>query len=369
LNIQKTIKIISATAGILRSFMFYPVAWFWTRHPQDPLGKAVSQILMLGFIGSTRHSLSARLLARQFRNGQIHNIFFVKENIGTHKNLIALKNLFDTQKKYTWVGIDHEGGAVQRLSHRHGVRKLPRAIQVGMSQLNFSQVKVMYSHSAKELRHWGFNLNFGPVLDVHDPKNLAIGKFGRSFGIDARSISLCGAAFVEGFQSEGVTSVLKHFPGHGRSVGDSHLEPANISDQWSEKELAPFKQLIDWRRAPIIMCGHLRLDSIDATGCPATLSKPIIEGLLRDRLGYCGVVMTDDIDMQAITKTHDRRRAMIEALNAGNDLIMIRNLFGYDPLLPKRALYWVRQAIKNGELTESRVFEAAERIMSLKNQA
>jgi len=79
--------------------------------------------------------------------------------------------------------------------------------------------------------------------------------------------------------------------------------------------------------------------------------------------------MTDDIDMQAITKTHDRRRAMIEALNAGNDLIMIRNLSGYDPLLPQRALYWIRQAIKNGELTESRVFEAAKRIMSLKNQA
>lgn len=229
--------------------------------------------------------------------------------------------------------------------------------------------KVRHAKAAKELRPWGFNLNFGPVLDVHDAKNLVIGKYGRSFGVDPRNISLCGAAFVEGFQSEGVTSVLKHFRGHGRSVGDSHLDSANISYQWSEKELTPFKQLIDWRRAPIIMCGHLRLDSIDASGCPATLSKPIIEGLLRGRLGYRGVVMTDDIDMQAITKTHDRRRAIIEALRAGNDLIMIRNLFGYDPLLHRRALYWIRQAIKNGELTESRVFEAAERIMSLKNQS
>jgi len=369
LNIKKTLKIILVTAGILRGFIFFPVAWFWTRHPQDPLAIAVSQILMLGFIGSTSHSLSARLLARQLRYGQIDNIFFVKENIGTHNNLIALKNLFDTRNKYTWVGIDHEGGAVQRLSQRHGVTKLPRAIQVGTSQLNFGQVKGIYAHAAKELRHWGFNLNFGPVLDVHDSKNLVIGKYGRSFGVDAKSISLCGAAFVEGFQSEGVTSVLKHFPGHGRSVGDSHLESANISNQWSEKELVPFKQLIVWRRAPIIMCGHLRLDSVDATGCPATLSKAIIQGLLRDRLAYSGVVMTDDIDMQAITKTHNRRRALIEALNAGNDLIMIRNLFGYDPLLPKRALYWIRQAIKKGELTESRVLEAAKRIMILKNQA
>ena len=101
MNIQKTIKIVSATAGILRNFMLYPVAWLWTQHPKDPLAKAVSQILMLGFIGSTSHSLSARLLARQLRYGHIHNIFFVKENIGTHKNLIALKNLFGTLKKYT----------------------------------------------------------------------------------------------------------------------------------------------------------------------------------------------------------------------------------------------------------------------------
>ncbi len=118
----------------------------------------------------------------------------------------------------------------------------------------------------------------------------------------------------------------------------------------------------------MIMCGHLRLDSMEPSGRPATLSSAIIKGMLRDRLGFDGVVVTDDLDMEAISATHDRRRAVIDALKAGNDLIMIKNLFRYDPLLPKRALYWIRQAIKNGELEESRVLEAGSRVMKLKDR-
>jgi beta-N-acetylhexosaminidase len=116
------------------------------------------------------------------------------------------------------------------------------------------------------------------------------------------------------------------------------------------------------------MSGHLSLDCIDPSGCPATLSRAIIQGILRDHLGFDGVVVTDDLDMEAITKTHNRRRALVDALKAGNDLIMIKNLFGYDPLLPKRALYWIRRAIKNGELEETRVLEAGNRVANLKSR-
>ena len=118
----------------------------------------------------------------------------------------------------------------------------------------------------------------------------------------------------------------------------------------------------------MIMSGHLRLASIEPSGYPATLSRSIIQGVLRDRLGFDGVVVTDDLDMEAISATHNRRQALIDALKAGNDLIMIKNLFGYDPLLPKRALYWIRQAIKNGELEESRVLEAGNRVATLKSR-
>lgn len=363
----RTKKIIRAGIGMIRAIFHFPVAWAWTRHPRDPVAIAVSNVLMLGFFGSKNSSFSAKLLARQMRLGQVNGVFFVGENIGNSEDLAGLKDLFSTGKNAALLAIDHEGGAVQRLSQRHGVTKLPRALRVGSSRLGFNQVKAIYTHAGAELARWGFNVNFGPVLDVHDPRNPVIGRYGRSFGGDARNISLNAAAFVDGFSSHGVICALKHFPGHGRSKADSHFHPADISSTWSEKELEPYRQLILVGRAPMIMCGHLRLDSIDSSGYPATLSPAIIQGVLRDRLGFAGVVVTDDLDMDAIRATHDRRRAVIDALKAGNDLIMIKNLFGYDPLLPKRALHWVRQAIKTGELEESRVLEAGNRVMNLKS--
>ena len=368
LNLLKTKKILRVGIGLILGILYFPIAWIWTRHSQDPLATAVSNILMLGFFGSKKSSFSARLLARQVRHGQVNGVFFVGENIGDLNDLSGLKKLFNHSKHPTLLAIDHEGGAVQRLSQRHGVTKLPRALRVGSSNLSFHQVKAIYARAAGEFGQWGFNLNFGPVLDVHDPNNTVIGRYGRSFGGDTRNISLNAAAFVDGFSSNGIICVLKHFPGHGRSVGDSHYEPADISGTWSDKELEPYKQLISIGRAPVIMCGHLRLDSLEPSGYPATLSRSIIQGILRDHLGFDGVVVTDDLDMEAITTSHSRRRALIDALKAGNDLIMIKNLYGYDPLLPKRALHWIRQAIRNGELDESRVLEAGNRVVNLKNR-
>jgi beta-N-acetylhexosaminidase len=366
LNLLKTKKILRAGIGVILGAAYFPIAWGWTRHPRDPLAIAVSNLLILGFFGSKSSSFSAKLLARQVKYGQVNGVFFVGENIGNCDDLLGLKALFDQGKHATLFAIDHEGGAVQRLSQQHGVTKLPRALRVGSSKLNFNQVKGIYAQAGVEFAKWGFNVNFGPVLDVHDPQNTIIGRYGRSFGGDTHNISLNAAAFVDGFSIHGIICVLKHFPGHGRSTGDSHLEPADITSTWSEKEIEPYKHLISLGRAPIIMSGHLRLDSIEPSGCPATLSHAIIHGILRDCLGFDGVVMTDDLDMEAITTTHNRRQALIAALKAGNDLIMIKNLFGYDPLLPKRALYWIREAIKNGELEESRVLEAGNRVANLK---
>lgn len=368
MNLLKTKKILRAGVGVILGIVYFPIAWLWTRHPRDPVAIAVSNLLMLGFFGSKKSSLSAKLLARQVKYGQVNGVFFVGENIGSLQDLTGLKELFSNGKDATLLAIDHEGGAVQRLSQRHGVTKLPGALRVGSSRLNFNQVKTIYTQAGKEFAKWGFNMNFGPVLDVHDPQNTVIGRYGRSFGGDMRNIAINAAAFVDGFSSNGIICVLKHFPGHGRSIGDSHFEPADISSTWSEMELEPYKDLISHGRAPIIMSGHLRLDAIETSGYPATLSRAIIQGILRDSLGFDGVVVTDDLDMEAITTSHNRRRAIIEALNAGNDLIMIKNLFGYDPLLPKRALYWIRQAIKNGELEESRVIEAGNRVANLKSR-
>jgi beta-N-acetylhexosaminidase len=212
----------------------------------------------------------------------------------------------------------------------------------------------------------GFTVNLGPVVDFDDPANPAIGMFGRAYGTDPDLIAAYAAAFVDGFASAGVICALKHFPGHGNSAGDSHDGVADISATWTDAELRPFAHLIAAGRAPMVMGGHLRMTVLEPSGLPITFSAAVMTGLLRDRLGYRGVVVTDDLDMDAVRRLMGRRQAVVEAIRNGNDLLMIKNLEDYDPLLPQRVVRWVRAAIADGTLRETQVIEAAGRVRSLR---
>ena len=344
------------------------MAWLSPFRPRDSLAAALSDMLMIGFYGASPRSLSARLLARQVRRGQVGGVFFVNQNVGTRDEVAGLVRLFRAGGASPLLAIDHEGGVVQRLTEAHGFTRLPcaRDVAAGMTA---EQAEALYAQAGRELAGLGFTINLGPVADFDDPGNLAIGHFGRAYGLDPERIVTYAAAFVDGFASAGVPCALKHFPGHGHSVGDSHDGAADISATWTEEELEPFARLIAAGRAPIVMGGHLRLDAIEPTGLPTTVSAAVMTGLLRGRLGYRGVIVTDDLDMGALSRLMDRREAVIQAIRAGNDLLMIKNLFNYDPLLPQRVVDWVRAAIVDGTLQEGQVMQAAARVRVLRRIA
>lgn len=366
---RKYIKIFHVAFGMLTGFLSYPIAWFLASRPKDDLSKAIADILLLGFYGSNSHSPSARLLAHQLEHGQVNAVFFVNQNIGTRKDVESLVHLFRRSGNNPLLAIDHEGGIVQRLTSSHGFTTIPSPKEIAQKNLLLDEVVNLYTQAGKEMATIGFNINLGPVVDIHEPNNEAIGIHGRSFGTEVNQICTYAIAFVTGFRSANILCTLKHFPGHGRSIGDSHDHAANISHSWKKEELEPFSKLIKTGHAPMIMCGHLLHEGLENTGVPATLSSNVINGLLRTNLSYTGVVVTDDLDMGAISHLFSRRQALIKAIAAGNDLLMIKNLFGYDPLLPHRAVTWIRQAIARGELDESQVFEAAKRIRNLRLQA
>lgn len=233
-----------------------------------------------------------------------------------------------------------------------------------------NEARTLYALAGGELAALGFNINLGPVLDVDEPSNPAIGVFGRAYGTDPEHIAAYAQAFIEGFSGAGILCAAKHFPGHGRSVNDSHTGAADISATWTEAELEPFTHLINSPHAPpMVMTGHLRLDPIAPDGQPATVSEPIVTGMLRRRLGYQGVVVTDDLDMGAVSHLMRREEAVVQALAAGSDLLMIKNLFGYDSLMPQRAVGWVRKAIAKGRLSKAQVMTAADRVRAIRRQA
>ncbi|MFW5723802.1 MAG: glycoside hydrolase family 3 protein [Halochromatium sp.] len=219
---------------------------------------------------------------------------------------------------------------------------------------------------AQTLADNGLNLNFAPVVDLNrNPDNPIIGRLERSFSADPHQVVQHAAAVVRAQQRRGILSTLKHFPGHGSAGADSHTEVVDVTDTWSAHELIPYAQLIRAGYRDLIMTAHIRNARLDPRH-PATLSRPILTGLLRQRPGFRGVVISDDLQMDAIAEHYRPSEALIGALNAGVDLLLIANHRPYDPDRVPKTLVILRQAIADGRLRLSRINAACARILALK---
>jgi beta-N-acetylhexosaminidase len=338
------------------------------RKSTDPLTADVAEMLMLCFYGSTTWSVMSRMLAAHLAAGRIGGVVFDASNVGSRQDVIDLVQMFCTSAPTVpLIAIDHEGGSVQRLKSKHGFTTLPRALVVAQT-VSVDQARSLYAQAASEMAAIGFNLNLAPVVDLHDPANPPIGHFGRAFASDPETVTSYAEAFIDGFASANVLCAPKHFPGHGHSLADSHYGLPDITSTWSEKELEPYARLIADGRAKIIMGGHLRLATIEREALPTTLSRAATHGLLREKLGFNGVIMTDSLDMDAVLGLVSRREAVIKAIAAGNDLLMIKNVGLFDPYLPQNVVIWVRDAIERGVLRERDIIESADRVRKLKQE-
>jgi beta-N-acetylhexosaminidase len=330
------------------------------------LSAQLREMLMLGFDGPSPDGDSARWLADQIAAGRVGGVLFVHVNVGTRDEVSELLGMFSPPSvPPVFLAIDHEGGIVQRLSTRHGVTPLRSALSV-CNSMSVDEARKLYAAAGREVSAVGFNLNLAPVVDLHDPENPAIGKYGRAFSADPEIVARYAEAFIDGFASAGILCALKHFPGHGRSQNDSHHELPDITKTWSAAELEPYQRLIANDRAHAVMGGHLHLGSVDSD-LPTTLSKPVTTGILRGRLGFRGVAMTDDLDMAAIPATNDRRDIVIKAIQAGNDILMIKNVTRHDPDLPDRIEEWVSEAINGRILDPGAIRESAARVRLAKS--
>lgn len=324
----------------------------------------VGEMLMVGFAGNSADSPSARTLATHIAMGRVGGVLFLTPNIGSRDKLAGLISLFREAAggRNLLIAVDQEGGRVQRLRRAQGFSPIPNALRVG--QMPLDDAKAVYRRAGRELAALGFNLNLAPVADLHDPRNPIIGRSRRAYSDDPRKVVAYTAACVEGLAESGVLAAVKHFPGHGRSPGDTHHGPVDITWSWRTAELQPFAGLISSGHAPIIMASHLRHALFGDV--PASLSPVAIDGLLRGVLGFDGAVMTDALDMAAISKAYQPRDAMLRSIAAGVDLLLVGNTMPGDPDLPLRLSEWVRAEIIRGTLAYSRIAEAAERMRKLK---
>ncbi|WP_020669701.1 glycoside hydrolase family 3 N-terminal domain-containing protein [Amycolatopsis nigrescens] len=260
------------------------------------------------------------------------------------------------------VSIDQEGGRVTRIGAPATEYPSSMAIGAGRSTEDAKRLATINGH---ELRAMGINQNFAPDADINsNPLNPVIGS--RSFSADPALAGKMVTAEIAGYQRAGspvdaVSSSAKHFPGHGDAATDSHNglpEIKRTAEEWRRIDMPPFKAAID-AGIDSIMTAHITVPSLDPSGNPATLSKPIMTGLLRDELGYDGVVVTDSLQMQGVRELHSDEEIPVLAIEAGVDQMLM-------PPDLNVAIKGVRDAVASGRISEERIDQSVRRILKLK---
>jgi beta-N-acetylhexosaminidase len=317
------------------------------------LRRQIGQLLIAGFEG---HQLPVELrsLAREFSLGGV--ILFAR-NVAEPEQVAEL--CYDSARLVPevppWVSVDQEGGRVARL-------KAPFTEWPAMATLGRSgdvRLAERFARAlAAELRAVGITLDYAPVLDIHtNPKNPVIGD--RALSEKAEEVARLGAAIVAALQGAGVAACGKHFPGHGDTQADSHLELPLVEhpiERLRSVEFVPFKAAIEADVATM-MTAHVFMPAIDENG-PATLSRRVVTGLLREELGFDGVILSDDLEMKAIAGTYAVPSAAVLAIAAGCDGILICS---GDHETQTAALEALIYAVENKELPFARIDDALKR--------
>jgi len=285
-----------------------------------------------------------------------------QKNISSPKQLQELTHSLQTlSTEALFISVDQEGGKVARLKPKYGFRKVPSAEKMG--DTGFMLTALTYSDQSKMLQKNGFNMNFAPVVDLAiNPENKVIVGLKRSFGDKPRKVSAYASIVIQEQKNHGIISVLKHFPGHGSSLGDSHKGFVDISDTWSSLELEPYKTLIKKNQVDAIMTAHVFNSHIDPK-YPATLSFKFNTDLLRGKMGYKGVIISDDMQMGAISQHYTLKERVTLAINAGVDILLFGNQL--ESVTPKELVNAIYEEVKAGHISKQRIVESNKRIKNL----
>lgn len=321
----------------------------------------IGQMVIVGLDGYDNNNNSQKMIEEYHVGGFI----LFKRNIQDSQQLLrlinSLKETNAVNKVPLFFSIDEEGGKVSRMPGEF--QNLPSSKKIGevdSGELSYQVGEII----GRKLNIFGFNMNFAPVMDINsNSKNPVIGD--RAFGDKADIVSKLGVQTMKGLQSQNIISVIKHFPGHGDTSVDSHIGLPVVNNDLARLksfELLPFIQAIE-NNVDAIMIAHILLPKIDPIN-PSSLSKTVINDILRGDLGFEGVVISDDMTMGAILENYDLGQAAVEAVNAGSDIVLVCHEFAKEV----EVINALREAVETGTITMERVEESVYRILKLKEK-
>lgn len=289
----------------------------------------------------------------------VGGVIYFKQNIQSAEQFTEMISNTSLYSRYPlFIGIDEEGGSVSRLAEAGLTQNVGSAQTIGASG-DPAQAYAAYSDVAGYLSSYGFNLDFAPVADINNVENSVIGD--RAYGSDSAVVASMVASAVQGLEENGVSACLKHFPGIGSSTEDTHdglADTDRTAEQFRAEEFAVFKTGIE-AGADFVMVSHMAAPAFTGDNTPCTMSEEVVTNILRDELGFKGVIITDAMNMAAITEYYEADEAAIRALKAGCDMILMPDDF-------EKAYKGVLEAVQNGTISEERINDSLRRIYRIK---
>ncbi len=321
--------------------------------PSDPVARDAAERNLGGVVYFDQEMADTQLLGR---------------NVKSPSQLKALsQSLQSVAKTLLLISIDQEGGRVNRLKSHYGFPETISHEELGKN----NDLAFTFAHAeliAKTLVEVGINLNLAPVIDLDvNPDNPIIKGKKRSFHADPEIVAQHAIEFAKAHRKHGVLICPKHFPGHGSAMGDTHLGLVNVTKTWGERELIPFQRLIESGLCDIMMTAHVFNANLDPER-PATLSKKILQGILRDKLGYRGVIVSDDMEMKAISAQYGLENAIQFAIDAGIDLLCFGNNMTYEANIGEKVTGIILSLVETGKISEARIEESFQRVTALKGK-
>jgi beta-N-acetylhexosaminidase len=337
---------------------------------QDKIG----QMLLVGFRGYEVKETDP--VARDARERNLGSVVYFDQEMADPqlqgrniKSPEQVQALSATLQKFAetplLISIDQEGGRVNRLKSTYGFPETLSHEELGKK----GDLAFTFEHAeliATTLKKAGINLNLAPVVDIDaNPDNPIIKGKKRSFHSDPEVVAKHAIEFAKAHKKHGILTCVKHFPGHGSAMGDTHLGLVNVTKHWSEKEIIPFQRVIESGLAEVIMTAHVFNANLDPER-PATLSKRVLQGILRERLGYQGVILSDDMEMKAIASHYGLENAIQFGIEAGLDVLCFGNNMSYDLNIGEKVMKIIVNLVETGKISEARIDEAYRRVMALK---
>ncbi|MGD9886603.1 MAG: beta-N-acetylhexosaminidase [Bacilli bacterium] len=319
----------------------------------------VGQMLCFAFLG-TDYDTQLKAFVEEMELGGV--IYFARNIKNVNQVFHLNKRLQQTSKIPLFIGLDQEGGMVQRITE--GITPLPGAMTLAATDQK--QIEAITKVVGQNLKSLGFNLNFAPVGDINNNQNNPVIN-SRSYGDDPVKVATMATKAYKGFQSSGIIPTIKHFPGHGNTSVDSHIGLPRVFSSQAEvwkTELVPFKKAID-QGIDGVMISHIIFEAFDQI-YPASLSKAIITDLLKNQLKFNGLIVTDSLTMGAIHNSFDLDTVLINGVNAGNDLL----IFCGKADLEEQKMIFNRfvELLDLGKISQDRVQESVAKMLKLKEK-